>query len=89
MSSSLDEAIAAMARGDQDIALSGASIGVAGAVGLAAALNLNTTVTSVHLQRECRAGGACALFMARGRCRSFVSANDIGVVQATTSVARA
>ena len=64
-------------------------IGDAGAVGLAAALNLNTTVTSVHLQRECRAGGACALFMARGRCRSFVSANDIGVVQATTSVARA
>ncbi len=56
MSSSLDEAIAAMARGAQDMDLHGARIGVAGAVRLAAALKLNTTITSVNLECECRAG---------------------------------
>ena len=59
----MDEAIAAMARGDQDVALRGASIGVAGAVRLAAALKLNTTITSVNLGCECRAGAGvlCAV----------------------------
>ena len=52
----MDEAIAAMARGAQDVALRGASIGVAGAVRLAAALKLNTTITRVDLGCECRAG---------------------------------
>ena len=59
----MDEAIAAMARGDQDIALRGASIGVAGAVRLTAALKLNTTITRVDLGCECRAGAGvlCAV----------------------------
>ena len=52
----MDDAIAAMARGDQDVALRGASIGAAGAVRLAAALKLNTTITSVDLECECHAG---------------------------------
>ena len=56
MSSRLDEAIAAMARGDQDIALRGASIGDADAVRLAAVLKLNTTITRVDLGCEYRAG---------------------------------
>ena len=52
----MDEEIAARARGDQDVFLYGASIGGAGAVRLAAALKLNTTITSVNLECECRAG---------------------------------
>ena len=71
----MDEEIAAMARGDQDMNLHGARIGVAGAVGLAAALKLNTTITSVAMWRECRAGAGvlCARsFEVCGRrCRSF------------------
>ena len=61
MSSRLDEAIAAMARGDQDIALRGASIGNADAIRLAAALKLNTTITRVDLWGECQAGALCAV----------------------------
>ena len=59
----MDEEIAAMARGDQDVALRGASIGAAGAVRLAAALKLNTTITRVNLECECRAGAGvlCAV----------------------------
>ena len=59
----MDEAIAAMARGDQDMNLYGARIGVAGAVRLAAALKLNTTITRVDLYCECRAGAGvlCAV----------------------------
>ena len=59
----MDEAIAAMARGDQDVALREARIGDAGAVRLAAALKLNTTITSVYLVCECRAGAGalCAV----------------------------
>ena len=61
MSSRLDVAIAAMARGDQDMNLHGAGIGVAGAVRLAAALKLNTTIMRVDLNCECRAGVLCAV----------------------------
>ena len=63
MSSRLDEVIAAMARGTQDVALREASIGVAGAVRLAAALKLNTTITRVDLNCACRAGAGalCAV----------------------------
>ena len=59
----MDDAIAAMARGDQDVALRKASIGDAGAVRLAAALKLNTTITRVDLYCECRAGAGvlCAV----------------------------
>ena len=57
----MDEAIAAMARGAQDVALREARIGVAGAVRLAAALKLNTTITSVNLNCECRVGVLCAV----------------------------
>ena len=59
----MDAALAAMARGDQDIALFEASIGVAGAVRLAAALKLNTTITLVDLTCACRAGAGalCAV----------------------------
>ena len=58
----MDDALAAMARGDQDVALRGARIGVAGAVRLAAALKVNTTITRVDLAGKCRAGagGLCA-----------------------------
>ena len=69
MSSRLDEAIAAMARGDQDIALRGASIGDADAVRLAAVLKLNTTITSVDLGCEYRAG-AGVFVRGRSKCRS-------------------
>ena len=57
----MDEVIAAMARGTQDVALREASIGVAGAVRLAAALKLNTTIMRVDLNCECRAGVLCAV----------------------------
>jgi hypothetical protein len=80
MSSSLDEAIAAMARGDQDVALRGASIDDDDAVRLAAALKLNTTITRVDLYSECQARARCArsFEVCGGRCRSCVSDNDIG-----------
>ena len=75
----MDAAIAAMARGDQDVALRGASIGVAGAVRLAAALKLNPTITSVDLWCECRARAWARSFeVCGGRCRSCVSDNGIG-----------
>ena len=76
----MDEAIAAMARGDQDVALRGASIGNADAIRLAAALKLNTTITRVDLWGECQAGVLCARsFEVCGwRCRSCVSDNGIG-----------
>ena len=81
----MDEAIAAMARGDQDMALREASIGDAGAVRLAAALKLNTTITSVYLGSECRAGAGA--LCARGRLKCAVGV--VGrVFQTTASVAR-
>ena len=51
----LDAAIAAVARGAQDIDLYGADIGDVGAVGIAVALKLNPKITSVNLSCECRA----------------------------------
>ena len=77
----MDAAIAAMARGDPDMDLRGARIGDAGAVRLAAALKLNTTITRVDLGGECRAGAECStrsFEVCGGRCRSCVSGNGIG-----------
>ena len=62
--------------------VSGNDIGGAGAASIAEALNLNTTIRSVNLGSECRAGAGvlCArsFEVCGGRCRSCVSGNGIG-----------
>ena len=52
--------------------LRGARIGDAGAVRLAAALKLNTTITRVDLGSECRAGVLCAVVCSARWALSFV-----------------
>ena len=56
-------------------------IGGVGAASIAEALALNTTITSVNLECECRAGAECcarSFEVCGGRCRSVVSVNRIG-----------
>ena len=58
-------------------------IGGAGAASIAEALKLNTAITSVDLEGECRAGAgvfvrARSFEVCGGRCRSCVSGNVIG-----------
>ena len=61
---------------------SGNDIRGEGAASIAEALKLNTTITSVNLGGECRAGAGvlCArsFEVCGGRCRSCVSGNGIG-----------
>jgi hypothetical protein len=68
------------------ICISGNYIGGAGAASIAEALKLNTTITSVDLGCECRAGAGvlCArsFEVCVGRCR--FSVNDIDVAGAAS-----